>query len=417
MTVKGSAKRCRSSVLVFVLAVALTTFAAAAQITSAHFEIAHEGFGGVTEEYARLVEKSLEFAYDAFVAEGFVLFPDRIHVDILETDAGELGTEYLTMDEDGNWAPIIEIAVESIMKDYLAGAYVECSLEDLVASTCAHELFHVIQDYHALHGVGDVSEQAFVEPHATAVQEAVFPSANDYLEPALDFLLAPDSMAFFQRSYDAGVFWVYLLDRFNLRFFLDLMVASASYDGRYAVDHALITQGVSFFDVWTDFAVSLATGTLPDADVLASLVPVAEGSGWWTTSRDPAAIPPPVVRETWTGKLLDISVVNATNDSEYIPWYEEDAIGTKLRVAHAYGIDILEIEMADSSAMTIEFQGDAETQFRTVVALETKSGWTVTPFAQTLMILPESDATRMRIIITRSEPGTGAYVITLQPGD
>ena len=84
-----------------------------------------------------------------------------------------------------------------------------------------------------------MSEQAFIEPHATAIQEAVVPTANDYLEPALDFLLAPDSMAFFQRTYDAGVFWVYTLDRFGIQFLVDLMASSAQYDGRYAIDHAL----------------------------------------------------------------------------------------------------------------------------------------------------------------------------------
>lgn len=417
MVAHHATRRLGRHVLFLALIVGLVAFASNAQRTSAHFEIFHAaGFGNVTEDYARLVEESLEFAYNVFIAEGFTIFPGLIRVDILENDVGELGAEYLEMDEAGNWRPVIEIATESMMEDYLSYTYVEASVEDLVASTCAHELFHAIQDYHSLHGRGDISEQAFVEPHATAIQESVFPNANDYLEPALDFLLAPDSVAFFQRSYDAGIFWVYMLDRFELRFMLELMTASASYDGRYAIDHALAAQGLSFFDVWTDFAVSMAIGVLPDADILATLVPVAEGSGWWTKTRDPASIPPPVVRETWTGDPVDITVVNVTNDSEYIPFYEDDAIGTELRVAHAYGIDILEIGVADVSAMMIVFQGDAETQFRTVVASETDSSWTVTLFAQSVMIQPEPDTTRVRIIITRSEAGTGEYSITLRPG-
>jgi hypothetical protein len=406
----------RRCIVILLLTVGLVAFSSTAQRTSSHFEIFHEdGFGGITDDYARLVEESLEFAYDILMAEGFAIFPGLIRVDILETTTGDLGTEYLEMDEAGNWTPVIEIATESIMEDYLAYSYVNTSVDDLVASTCAHELFHVIQDYHSLHGLGDVTEQAFVEPHATAIQEAVFPNANDYLEPALDFLLAPDSMAFFQRSYDASIFWVYMLDRFDLRFLLDLMTASASYDGRYAVDHALATHGMSFFDVWTDFAVSMATGTLPDADVLATLVPGAEGSGWWTKTRDPASIPPPVVRETWTGMPVNITVVNATNESEYIPWYEDDAVGTKLRVAHAYGIDILEIVVTDTTPFIIKFQGDTTTQFRTIVASETDSSWSVSLFTQSLMIQPEQDTTRVRIIITRSDAGTGAYSITLRP--
>ncbi|MCK5247310.1 hypothetical protein KAR02_10440, partial [Candidatus Bipolaricaulota bacterium] len=196
------------------LAIGLAGFAAQAQRTSAHFEIFHEEGFGISEDYVHLVEQSLEFAYDFFVTEGFAIFPERIRVDILDSHSGELGAEYLEMDEDGNWMPFIEIASKDIMDDYLSYSYVDVSLEDLVASTCAHELFHVIQDYHSIHNIGDISEQAFVEAHATAIQEAAVPMANDYLEPALDFLLAPDSMAFFQRSYDAGIFWVYVMYRF-----------------------------------------------------------------------------------------------------------------------------------------------------------------------------------------------------------
>jgi|GEM_PF-2367740 hypothetical protein len=416
MSLRLSTRGFRRCVLCLLLVIGLATVSALAQRTSAHFEIFHEqGFGGVTEDYARLVEQSLESAYDYYATEGFAIFPARIRVDILGDNPGELGAEYLEMDENGNWIPFIEIADQSIMEDYLLYASVDVSLADLVASTCAHELFHVIQDYHSLHGIGDISEQAFVETHATAIQESVVPSSNDYLEPALEFLLAPDSMAFFQRSYDAGIFWVYVLDRFEVRFLIDLMAASALYDGRYAIDHALAPLGLSFFDVWTDFAVSMATGTLPDADVLATLAPMAEGSGWWTTTRDAAPIPPPVVRESWTGAPLNISVVNATNESEYIPVYEDDAVGTELRVAHAYGIDIVEIEIASTTPLIITFQGDSETQFRTVVASETNEAWSQNLFAQSMTIQPNEIMTRIRIIITRSEPGTGDYTITLRP--
>ena len=193
------------------------------------------------------------------------------------------------------------------------------------------------------------------------------------------------------------------------------MAASALYDGRYAVDHALAPLGLSFFDVWTDFAVSMTTGTLPDSDVLATLVPVAEGFGWWTKTRNSASIPPPVVRETWTGVPINLTVVNATNESEYIPLYEDDGIGTDLRVAHAYGIDILEIEITSTTPMVITFLGDTATHFRTVFVSEINEIWSQTSFAQSVIIHPEAAMTRIRIVVTRSEPGTGEYTITLQP--
>ena len=405
--------------LLIVLVSCLFGLAALQQRTSEHFAIFYDaGFGvdAVSTDYARLIEESLESAYDFFLAEGFSVFAGLIQVDILETYSGELGTEYLDTDEAGNLVPIIEIAIERIMTDYLTFAYTETSLEDLVASTCAHELFHVIQDYHSLRGIGDISESSFVEAQATAIQEAVVPTANDYLEPALDFLLAPDSMAFFQRAYDAGIFWVYVIDRFGLRAMLDLMDSSALYDGRYAIDHAFAPLGLSFFDIWVDFAVSLATESLLDADVIATLVPQAEGSGWWTRTRDPAPIPPVVVREAWTGSPIDIATVNATNQSEYLPLYADDAIGTELRVAHAYGIDILEIVIDDTSPMTIRFDGDSTTKFKTVVTSETNAGWSSTPFETSITFQPDATVSRIRIVITRSEPGTGEYAITIVPG-
>ena len=397
----------------------LLGFAALQQRTSEHFVIFYDdgvGLDAVTESYSRLVEESLEFAYDFFLAEGFSIFPGLIEVDILETYSGELGAEYLDTDDAGNWVPVIEIATESIMANYLLYAYVDTSLENLVASTCVHELFHVVQEYHSLHSIGDMSEQSFVEAQATAIQEVVVPAANDYLDPALDFLLAPDSMAFFQRSYDAGIFWVYVMDRFGLQVILDLMDSSALYDGRHAVDHAFASLELSFFDVWADFAVALATGRLLDSEVIATLVPEDEGRGWWTKTRDPAPIPPVVFRETWTGTPIDVKTVNATNQSEYRPLYEDDAIGTELRVAHAYGIDVLEIVINDSSPMTIQFGGDSETQFLTLVASETNAAWSSTTFETSFDLRPDEGMTRIRIIITRSEEGTGEYSITLRPG-
>lgn len=403
--------------ILVILGSCLVGVAALQQRTSKHFAIFHEdGFAGVSRSYSRLIEESLEFAYDFFLAEGFAIFPGLIRVDILETSGGELGAEYLALDEAGNWSPVIEIATENIMDDYLYYySYVEPSLEDLVASTCAHELFHVIQDYHSLQGTGDISEQSFVETQATAIQEAVFPTANDYLDPALDFLLAPDSIAFFQRTYDAGIFWVYVMDRFGLQSILDLMDSSALYDGRYAIDHAFAPSGLSFFDVWIDFAVSLATGTLPDSAVIATLVPQAESSGWSTKTPHPASIPPVVFRDTWMGTPINIATVNATNESDVLPMYEDDPIGTELRVAHAYGIDVLEIMIEDKTPMRIEFHGDTKTHFRTVIASETSSGWSSTPFETSIGLQPDATTIRIRIIITRSEPGTGEYTLSIEP--
>ncbi len=393
-------------------------FAAAYERTSEHFLITYDARpGGRTtdEPYVAMIEDGMEAAYAIFDRAGFPLYPERIRVDIVNSSLGELGAQYLDADDDGDWVPVIEIATQSIMEEYLAYAYVDSSLEDLVDSTCAHELFHTIQEYASWIGAGDVSEQSFVEAHATAIQEFVVPSANDYLEPGIDFLLAPDSIAFFERTYDAGVFWVYVIDRFGVQAIADVMASSAVYDGRYAVDDALRKFGESFFDVWTDFAVALATEGLPDSEAIATLVPQSEREGWWTTTRASEPIPPPVFSAVWTGSVIDATTVNAAQGSEVIPMYDDDPIGTSLRVAHAYGIDVLKIELSDPSPIEIRFDGDPGTEFRTVVATESENGWTAEPFVTSIVLHPDVNAARIRIVVTRTEAGSGEYAVTLRP--
>lgn len=405
----------------FVAALCLLVWSVAAAAlprrhTTDHFVITYESqFGATDSNYVALVEEGLESAYATYLEAGFSIFPDLIEVDIIDTDAGELGAEYLIEVEAGGWLPVIEIASQDVMEDYLTYAYVASSLEDLVTSTCAHEVFHVIQDAHALEMTGDISEQSFVEPHATAMQELVVPTANDYLDPALDFLLAPDGIAFFHRSYDAGIFWVYFLEQFGSETLLDLMASSASYDGRHAIDHTLASRGLTFFDVWADFALALATSALPDSDVIGKLVPEAEGSGWWTRTRPPAQIPPVVAKAAWAGIELSIETVSATNESEYTPAYEDDPIGTGLRIAHAYGIDIVEIAVGSTVPMSIAFEGNSNSAFRTAVASETSTGWISAAFEDAIVLEPDAEPSRIRIVITRSEAGTGEYTIVLSP--
>ena len=148
---------------------------------------------------------------------------------------------------------------------------VSVSLEDAVLSTTAHEFFHVLQDYAALHGQGDIEEPAFVEPLATAIQELAAPDADDYLDAAIDFLRAPDDAPFLGRGYDAGIFWVFVLERYGLDAIRRVMAASAAADGARAIDLAFAGDGLSFLDVWAKFAAAWATGTLPDAAARAEL--------------------------------------------------------------------------------------------------------------------------------------------------
>ena len=382
-----------------------------------HFLISYRsGFGSSasSETYIDWVEDGLEAAVAAFLKAGFSIYSGQIPVYLVDSVTGELGAEYLESDGAGGCSPVIEIAVEATMAEYLTYAYVETTMEDLVHSTCAHEVFHVVQEYHSAHGIGDISEQSWIEAHATAVQEFVVPTANDYLEPALEFLLAPDGMAFLQRTYDAGIFWVFAMQRYGVDVILKVMLASAVYDGIHALDAALHPFGTSFLDLWSEFAVALATNALPDAAMIASAVPMEEGHGWWTRTRDPAPIPPPVHHATWTGEVVTIDAVNARQQSEWIPLYEDDPIGTSLRVAHAYGVDVVEILIDVPKPLLITFDGASDSTFRTWIASETADGWTTLPFSDTATIELDDGVSRLRLVVTRSEPGSGVYTVILR---
>jgi len=409
------------AVIALAIVLLLAGLSVAAQVweerQTAHFVISYTTSGpdAVSASYVRLVEESLETAYAQFVAAGFEVLDADILVDILYIADGSLGTEVLIEDEAGGWSPWIEIGSESVMREAIEGFYTSVTLEDLVRSTCAHEVFHAFQDSADLVGTGDTSEISWVEAHATAIQEFVVPAANDYLEPALEFLLAPDGVNFFHRNYDAGIYWVYILERFGIQAIHNVMRSSADYNGRHAIDHAYVPYDTTFFDTWVDFALALATNSVPDAEVLTTLVPEAEGSGWWTTNRATAQIPTLTYQGMWTGKALVIDTVNAGNKSEYEPYMADDTIGTPLRVAHSYGIDFLELENPDASPMIVEFTGDPETTFALGVATSIDGTWSADVLDGESYTVP-AGTELIRLVVTRTEPGTGAYRFVVKPG-
>jgi hypothetical protein len=191
-------------VVLLTSAAGVESSASQVRVESKHFVITYDS--GTSFDYVRLVQRGLEAAYDLFVVRsGFATFPTAALVILLNEETGSMGAEYLDSDDAGNSLPVIEIASEVSMQA-AADASTGLSLTQAVLSTTAHEFFHVLQDYASLNGVGDISEPAFVEPLATAIQEIAAPNANDYIDAAADFLLAPDAMSFFDRGYDGGLF-------------------------------------------------------------------------------------------------------------------------------------------------------------------------------------------------------------------
>ena len=382
------------------------------RLESEHFAIhylAGTSEAAVSADYARLVQTSLEAAYTFYVANGFDLHRSRIPVHIVETTYGELGAEYNDA-AAGALLPVIEIATPEILEEALAWMNVEVPFEDLVASVCAHELFHVVQDVHAQDGIGDIAEDSFIEAHADAMAEFAVPEANDYIEAALELILAPDSVAFFHRTYDASIFWIHLVDQYGMEALRDVMAASAVYDGRHAVDHAFADRGRTFFDLWTEFAIAFVTGALRDAALFEAANPLPDldvvGS---SASSAASALPPPVYRTTWIGQTLDVAWVNTSNARQVWPFAPEDVEGSALRVAHAYGIDVLDFASGTDASMQLVFAGDDETRFFVAAAVQTDGTWRIEPIDRGVPAVIEGPFDRVRVLVTRAEAGTGTY--------
>ncbi len=405
-----------SAVLVVVFAgTAISGADVLRQLTSDHFRITYTsgtGDDAVSPRYARLVQTALETAYDILVEQfALEIFPGRIAVDILETQGGEMGTEYLLWNGDGTVSPVIEIATERQMEESLDWMYVNVSMEDAVLSTAAHELFHVIQDTYGSLGRGDISEETFVEAHATAVQEIVAPDADDYLDPAIDLLFAPDSVSLLYRRYDAGIFWVFVADRYGgLLPLLQVMTESAVYDGVYAADRAFAAQRTSFLDVWLEFAIAFATDALPDQGPLQAMVDAVR----YDLGLRDLSLPIPVHRASWTGTPLCIDRVNVESPVRELVYYVEDETDVPLRVAHAYGIDMISISPRSNAPLAIRFEGDPDTGFRTACVARTDGGWEIVASAGGGWIVDApAQYSEIRVVLTRGEAGSGAYTLDL----
>ena len=393
------------------------------QLESDHFLLTYVVSGGVeatATAYAASVRDALEAAYQVLVVQDrFPVPTEKIEVQLVETQSGEFGSEYLIQDEDGALRPVIEIAVEAAMQDALSGSVVTVTLEDEVRSTAAHELFHAIQDTLALRSGNDMSDLLFVESLATWAQEEVVPLANDYLEPALDFLVAPDALGFFYRTYDAGIFWVFLASRHGgAQAIRRVMTSSVAFDGRYTIENAFAAEGLSFLDLWEEFAVALAAESVPDADRIKTLFPLPDPQAKSQRPTRFVELPPPVYQGTWNGGEVTIDRVTAASETLYDSEFDEDPIGTALRVAHAYGIDFLHLVTNVDRPMTIAFSGDPGTEFRVDVVTRRGSSVTSQRLSQDAPVridLPSS-YDEIRVVVTRGEAGTGTYHLTLREG-
>jgi hypothetical protein len=395
----------------------------ARELASDHFVLLYSVGSGVdatTAEYAALVMDALEAAYQVLVVrDGFPVPEEPIEVHLVAKEGSELGSEYTTTDAEGHPRPVIEIALESAMDEAAGEAIVPISFEDEVKSTAAHELFHVIQDTLTFQGQNDMSDLAFVESLATWAQEEAAPEADDYLEAALDFLVAPDSLGFFHRTYGAAIFWVFVASRHGgAEAIRTVMQATSGFDGRYAIEAAFQGRGLSFLDLWEAFSVALATETIPDAGKIRALFPLPDPQAKSQHVRRWVELPPPVCHGTWNGGEAAIERVTVAGETPYAPKFEQDPVGSPLRVAHAYGIDVLHLIAGVGERLEITFSGDPGTEFRVNVAARKGTEvvtWRLAPGTPLLVDQPNA-FDEIRLVVTRGEAGTGTYHLTLRSG-
>jgi len=407
-------------VVLLASATGIESGAAQVRVESKHFVITYKA--GTSFDYVQLVQRGLEAAYNLFVVRsGFATFSTAALVIILDEETDSMGAEYLDADDAGDPVPVIEIASEASMQAAADAGSTGLSLAEAVLSTTAHEFFHVLQDYASLNGMGDVSETAFIEPLATAVQEIAAPNANDYIDAAADFLLAPDAMSFFDRGYDGGLFWVFVLDRYGgLDAVRRVMKASATYDGSRAIDHAFAAEGFTFLDLWAKFAIALATNTLPDRGVLAKLL-----SSWRSELDLPDLYLPPVLAVAeWTGGPAIMDRVTETSPADALLGTSDSTIdaqlqgaellGAELRVAYPYGIDVISIRPRSASPLAISVTAAAATDFRIAVAGRRAGAWDLlSPSGRNVLVRNPQRYEEIRVILTRGETGDGSYTIHL----
>ncbi len=361
-----------------------------------------EHAAGTSAAYVELVRNGLDAAYELFVTHGlFPTFDRAVVVRILDGDMDGMGAEYLDEDEEGNPIPIIEIASREAMSDAADEMLVSVSLDDAVLSTTAHEFFHVLQDYAALHGQGDIEEPAFVEPLATAIQELAAPNADDYLDAAIDFLRAPDDAPFFSRGYDAGIFWVFVLERYGLDAIRRVMAASAAADGARAIDLAFAGDGLAFLDVWAKFAAAWATGTLPDAAARAELAHA------WRRETGLAGLdrPPVIAVARWDGRPL---VVDHATEDEY---------AAPLRLSYPYGIDAVSIHVESQDPLAVAIDAATAVDLRVIVVGRRDGAFDLLSLSsgrQVVITQPDRYA-EILVVLTRGEVGSGAYAVRLAP--
>lgn len=221
---------------------------------TAHFRIAYTTSGGdaTTLAYAQSVGNLIEQAYTAYSAFGFTMpaAPNDGKIDVILNDNPCIADIGMNCGKGGIAIPPAVSSLYGGDGDPLIIIRIGTNNSYLHVLT-AHELFHQIQ--YQMAGFTTVFPHFWVlEGQAEAMEDIIWPANNDYIGDVVDYY-ALISQSLTLRSYDAVLFWKYLMMNHsgnNPSIVKDFLTAAAS-DGVYdGLKNTLVARGSTL-----DFAI------------------------------------------------------------------------------------------------------------------------------------------------------------------
>ncbi len=298
--------------------------------------------------------------------------------------------------------------------------------------TGTHEFFHSIQ----LLGYNLPTHDKFlIEGSAVWAEYEIFPE-HHYREKCknpgtLHLLLGGTDLDFKKytfTAYGGWLFWRYVADRYGSAELIRRLLEAIKTEGWPAWRRELgKLVNKPFLELWTEFAVALATRDLRDAPWLYARA----------EERTPH-VPVPAFVGEWTGQALSIEQSNFENPYPQIcsrrsisgktewelQWTIETCpapkeiinAGEPLVVRHPYGIHFLRVTPKSEKSLALRFEGDPDTEFRVHIVAQKPSGsYEIFRLQEECALSEPSSYTLLQIVITRGEKGAGEYRMSLQP--
>ncbi|MBI1744298.1 hypothetical protein HYR54_14690 [Candidatus Acetothermia bacterium] len=165
-------------------------------------------------------------------------------------------------------------------------------------------------------------------------------------------------------------------------------------------------------DLWSDFAIALATRQVLDAKGL-----------YARAEQETQYVPVPAFVGDWGGQSLTIDKVNWQNPflqfcekkkGYCLPARDVAATGSPLIVRHPYGIHFLRVVPKSNEPFVLRFEGASDTDFKVHLVVLNNSGvYENFSLTQDCVVSNPMTYKLLQIVITRGEKGLGSYKIIM----